>query len=58
MKFRQLDDGQEDDEGAGGGNEHMAIGAVQEREREKYWDDLSGKPLIPELVRKARLEEL
>ena len=36
----------------------MEVGAVQDWEREKYWDDLSGKPLIPELVKKARLEEL
>ena len=36
----------------------MAIGVVQEWDRERYWDDLSGKPLIPEMVRKARLEEL
>ena len=35
----------------------MAIGAVQEREHKRYWDDVSGKPLIPGLARKARVEE-
>ena len=36
----------------------MVIEGVHEPETEQYWDDLSGKPLIPELVNKARLEEL
>ena len=32
--------------------------ALEEQETEKYWDDLSGKELKPELVKKARAEEL
>ena len=38
--------------------EMMAIQAIQEERHEQYWDDLSGRKLIPELVKKARLEEL
>merc|ERR1711888_502578 len=36
----------------------MGIGFVREDGNKQYWGDLSGKPLIPELVEKARLEEL
>merc|ERR1711888_573137 len=36
----------------------MGIGFVREDGNKQYWGDLSGKPLIPELVKKARLEEL
>ena len=58
-KFRQLDD--ESDHGEGmqqQENAEMAIGVVHSQGIRQYWDDLSGKPLIPELVEKARLEEL
>ena len=36
----------------------LEIAIVQGHGEEKYWDDLSGKSLIPEMVQKARLEEL
>ena len=36
----------------------MAIGGISGHEDTQYRDDLSGKPLIPELVNKARLEEM
>ena len=36
----------------------MGVRIVQKDGDKQYWDDLSGKPLIPALVEKARLEEL
>ena len=39
------------------GEEEMAIEGVHGHGNEQYRDDLSGKPLIPELVNKARLEK-
>ena len=34
------------------------VSALEKNNDEKYFDDLSGKPLIPEMVRRARLEEI
>ena len=59
MKFRQLDDESDHDEETQEQKDaEMAIAMIQSHGSKQYWDDLSGKPLIPELVEKARLEEL
>ena len=58
-KFQQLDDDSDHDENMQERDgDEMAIGVVHNHDEKRYWDDLSGKPLIPELVEKARLEEL
>ena len=58
-KFRQLEEEsnpgdrmEEQDE------EEMVIEGVHGHGNKQYHDDLSGKPLITELVNKARLEEM
>ena len=58
-KFRQLEEEPEPGDMIGEQDEEeMEIGGISGHGNAQYRDDLSGKPLIPELVNKARLEEM